>query len=338
MKAAEAIMRTARDEWRRFHPVDRNPGRKVEQRFEALQGRLHDRVKAEWDRNLAAKEALVAEAKSLADADLPMAEKIETAKVLQRRWREVGITPRRPDQRLWRVFRGACDNVFSAREQARQAADSAQEALEARLRDALATYSGILDRAEADPVTAAEAAGAEAADVALRTFREQMAELDHLPAGRRRALADQQKALLGRQAALQQVRRRHRQQALLTGLKSWDEAMTAVETTGAQPPANDPVGADVAAVRESARGAPVPTDALRRLTVKAEIAAGIGSSPGDDAIRLEVQVERLQAGLTGGGDAEDARSLALSWCALGPKDDGVATLRERLFVALAALI
>ncbi|HEY5646491.1 MAG TPA: DUF349 domain-containing protein, partial [Pseudomonadales bacterium] len=60
-KAAEQIMRVARQEWQRFHPVDRNPGKPVEARFEALQQELHDRIKAEWDRNLAEKRAIVAE-------------------------------------------------------------------------------------------------------------------------------------------------------------------------------------------------------------------------------------------------------------------------------------
>ena len=64
MKAAEQILRTARSEWRRYHPVDRNPGRPVEERFERLQNRLHKLIKMEWDTNLQLKQTIVEEAKA----------------------------------------------------------------------------------------------------------------------------------------------------------------------------------------------------------------------------------------------------------------------------------
>ncbi|MFV2089097.1 MAG: DUF349 domain-containing protein [Pseudomonadales bacterium] len=44
-RAAERILRTARQEWRNFHPVDRAPGKPLEARFEKLQSRLHEQIK-----------------------------------------------------------------------------------------------------------------------------------------------------------------------------------------------------------------------------------------------------------------------------------------------------
>ncbi|MFW6093630.1 MAG: DUF349 domain-containing protein, partial [Pseudomonadota bacterium] len=179
MKAAERIMRTAREEWRVYHPVDRGPGKAVERRFEALQARLHEAVKAEWERNLHAKEAIVEEARALADAsDLSVDDRIAAAKALQQRWQAVGITPRRPDQRLWRSFRAACDTIFSAREQARDAAERAARERERQCREQLEAFAAAL--AAREPATASTAE--------LRELQRGMTALEHLPRGVRREL------------------------------------------------------------------------------------------------------------------------------------------------------
>lgn len=328
MKAAERIMRAARDEWRRFHPVDRNPGKAVEQRFEQLQGRLHDLVKAEWDRNLAAKEAIVHEAEALAEADQPLREKVEAAKRLQRRWQEVGITPRRPDQRLWRQFRGACDRIFSAREESRQAVDAELDEACARIRERLDRFAATLESLAAQHASPAE----------LRRLHQETAELDGLPASRRRPLQEQRAELIRRYGRLldqqQQAERRER----LLELARWDAAAASAEAAPNADLPPPPAGfEDLLDARRAGAGQDAPFEAARRLTIKAELAAGRESAPEDEPLRLEVQVERLQAGLSGGAASEDAFALAADWCRLGPKDDRFAPLRERVFAALVEL-
>jgi hypothetical protein len=330
MKAAERIMRTARDEFRRFHPVDRNPGKAVERRFEKLQGELHDRVKAAWDRNLAAKEALVAEAEALEAADAPVADKVATAKTLQRRWREVGITPRRPDQRLWQAFRAACDAIFSARDEKRQAADAALEAELERLAGVFDEFERLLERASA----------ATASEAGLRQFLQATAEIDRLPPARRRGPAERRQDLQARYRHLLKARQREAARERIAALAGWDTAVSSAEQAGspADLPVPDGLPAAVAEARAAASGDPVAPEQLRRLTVRAELAAGLDSPAADEALRLEVQVERLQAGLSGGGSEESAGALAEAWCRLGPKDAAAAPLRDRFFAALDQLI
>ncbi|MDZ7670688.1 MAG: DUF349 domain-containing protein [Gammaproteobacteria bacterium] len=335
MAAAQQIMRAARDEWRRFHPVDRQPGRAVEEQFESLQAQLHARVKAEWDRNLQAKEAIVAEARALLEGDRPVQEKINAAKALQQRWRSVGITPRRPDQQLWQAFRSACDAVFAARDEEKHAEQAAAEALEQRLTAALDDFAGRLDSADSTAVSDAE----------LREFRRQTADIEGLPPGRRRTLEQRRSELAGRYTKLLAEQRQSQARAQLWAVKRWDETVAEAEAAGsvaapvaADPEADQAVSEDVAAARRRSAGQAVPLEALRRLTVRAELAAGRESPAEDEALRLEVQVERLQAGLSGAGRGEEKPdALADEWCRLGPKDAAAAPLRERFFDALAAL-
>ncbi len=336
MKAAEKIMRAARDEWRRFHPVDRHPGKDVEARFEALQGQLHDRVKAEWDRNLGIKEAIVAEAEALLASDQPVQDKVNAAKRLQARWRDVGITPRRPDQRLWRAFRAACDDIFSARDHSRQAATAVLDELESTLAARLDAFERTLGTVDPAAVNEAE----------LRAFRQETADVERLPQSRRPPLAARRGELADAYQTLLDSRRRTQRREALLALCRWDEAVSAAESARRhgencelsglpEPPEG---AAKLMEARRAQAAGDVPTADARRLAVKAELAAGLASPPEDEPLRLEVQVERLQAGLTGGGDREDPYTLAEDWCRLGPKDDTLTPFRERVFSALTAML
>lgn len=336
MKAAERIMRAARDEWRHFHPVDRQPGRKVEARFEKLQSALHDRVKAEWDRNLAAKTAIVAEAEALVNGDLPPHERVNAAKALQSRWRAVGITPRRPDQQLWRAFRAACDAVFAARDEARHAADQAREAQAAAIAAELDRFEASLN----DPAVIPSAAAA-------RNLNQSTAGIDALPPGQGRSLQQRRRELLQRHSDRLAEQDRQQQRQRLQAAREWDEHMARAEQQGAAAAGDDaPLPDAVVKARLAAAAGTVPLTRLHRLTVRAELAAALDSPPADEPLRLELQVERLQAGLGGGKggrgaspgpSANDLPSLLHAWCELGPKDPAVDALRERFFTALERL-
>jgi hypothetical protein len=145
IKAAEQILRTAREAWRRYHPVERKPGKPLEERFELLQSTLHGHIKAEWDRNLALKKSIVAEATALLNEDVPVIERVNGAKNLQQRWRDVGTTPRRPDQQLWREFRGICDRIFESRDTEKQAADAEVESNRTAARQLIDNFSAAMD-------------------------------------------------------------------------------------------------------------------------------------------------------------------------------------------------
>ncbi len=88
-------------------------------------------------------------------------------------------------------------------------------------------------------------------------------------------------------------------------------------------------------------------DSLHRLVITAELMAEVASPAEDDALRMQVQVERLQqtmgkgqAGTSGGAPVGGKTNLwlhqALQWCAAQPKPEGVEPLRQRLFAALEA--
>jgi uncharacterized protein YukE len=325
-KAAERIMRTARDEWRTYHPVDRTAGKAMEDRFEALQADLHEHIKAEWDRNLAAKQLIVEEAKALLESEQGIADQVEGAKRLQHRWKTIGTTPRRPDQNLWREFRIACDAIFENRDTAKQSEDAEIQANREAAEQLLANFRRQLDETS-DPLDGP----------GLRAFQNQFAELPRLPDRLARGLERERDDLI---RAAQQVLRDRRAAETITrleNLKAQDAEVSALEqrqrtgeTVEFTPP--DPIFA----ARCQPDATPASAEELTRIAIEAEIAADLESVETD--LRMSLQVELMNAGR--GREALEAtpEDLTRRWCELGPKDSTADPLRDRLFIAIAALL
>jgi hypothetical protein len=320
--AAEQILREARNGWREHHPVPRKQEKALSDRFEGLQGQLHDRLKHFWDANAAAKQKLIDQVTALASADdTALADRLNAAKTAQRDWQNIGRVPRKQDQALWQDFRTACDTLFSQRDAAQQeanrAADAAAEEARALLRD-FAVAS-----AEATP-TSADAA-------TLRTFENRFkSALAGVPARARRPLTDDAEVETARYRGLLARARQAAQAEALDQRASWDAQLAA---NPAAAPADAPDG-----LFGNSAG-PVEETALRDFAVRAELWADVASPAEDAARRLELKVAALSAALgTGEGSAPSALDLANEWCALGAKPDTepCRALRARFFAALRA--
>ena len=320
MKAAEQIMRTAREEWRSLHPVDRKKSVAVESRFERSQEQIHARVKKAWESNLASKREIVAAAEALAAGDADMGEKVAEVKRLQRRWRAVGITPRSADQKLWQQFRGQCDSVFSTREAHRQQATQ-------RVDEALAAAEGICRTLE----EAVEASASRPHDAALvHRLRAEFNDLE-LPERRRRQAERRFDDLARDYGEVLRIAKRKTALAELEQLRAWDVEISQAEAEGrpVEAPAPEFVG------RGQATGDCERT--LREVAVAAEIQAGVESSPEDAELRLQVQVKTLNDSMNRGMRQKTPHELAAEWCRTGPKTPACDPLRDRFFAVLRIL-
>lgn len=146
-RGVERVLRQARSEWRQYHPVDRKSGRELAARFEQLADDIHGRLKQEWERNIALKEEIVTEAMQVRESGERVTDKAERMKALQRRWKTVGVLPRRADQQLWKQFREQCDAVFDARSVVRDHHVQRQQTIA----DAEALITELERRVEIDP-------------------------------------------------------------------------------------------------------------------------------------------------------------------------------------------
>jgi exonuclease SbcC len=309
MKAAETIMRQARNQWREHHPCDRKALKPVEVRFEALQETLFGHLKDAWDANISAKEALISQAQTLLDQESSDG-LANQAKALQAQWREVGSTPRGADQRLWKKFRQICDGIFQRLGQERDSERSAQQALA----DALVADIQAFDPDQAD-LSAANAALNDLADRA----RDLRLESQH-----RKTLSNLQRALSARQANKQ----RQAQSQRLEEFQAWDEQVSQAEISG------ETLASPHALFNARIAGT-ADTEDLLALTMEAEMAADISGPADEQNTRMTLQIDLMNRGIRN-LQLVTNQQLLERWCRSGPKSADHQALRQRFFKALAA--
>ena len=330
-RGVELILRRAREEWRSYRPVDRSPGRRVDSRFKAVTDKITGHLRQEWERNEAKKKAIVDEARAAAEADGPIREQTDTMKRLQADWKRVGPTRRRIDQAMWKEFRGICDQVFASR-------DAGREERRSRLAHAVDQATDLIeDLAEA-------IAAAESTDDARRLLnacRGKIEALEGLPreVERRaqRALSDHEREI-GFRAARQRLRA---ELARVERIDSLDARLAEIERDGGSIDDWLKEAGDLAELFKPRLDAEATLDltALRRLSIEAEIGAGISSPPEDQSLRMEVQVGRLQTGMTARDhDPADVDSLLERWCAAAVRQTDAEAFRSRFFEAIRQIV
>ncbi len=314
MRAAENIIRTAREEWRKHHPCERKALKPVEARFEALQQTLHEKLKSSWDGNVKAKEAIVAEARQLLEQELDV--QINEAKRLQQAWRDIGPTPRGPDQKLWREFRQLCDQIFAGRDAAKAEAQAAWAARQSALEEALAALEALV----------ATDGTVEPADWrSARASYDEQAQAIRPSGGQRKRLDDAERAWRTRQAA----QKRSAELAELAQWSQWDQEVSEAEQSAA--------AMEAPHKWFNARAAGTATDQdWLELVIEAEIAADMPSPEADQGRRMEIQVEMMNAGTR--PQDRDYKFHLQRWCESGPKDAAADALRERFFAAITARV
>lgn len=129
----EQILKKAKAEWREFSPVDRAPGKPLQERFNALIERADDALNGYRQACASAKQLIVEEASELAAADeSDFAAATHRFKELQSKWKLIGSAEHKRERQLWKAFREKGDLLFS-RLRAHQQHQRSQEELSARL-------------------------------------------------------------------------------------------------------------------------------------------------------------------------------------------------------------
>ena len=308
-RAAEKIMRTAREEWRRFHPCDRKALKPVEQRFESLQKSLYDNIKGEWDRNVAKKQAIVAQAKALLTLQ-DGADMADQAKQLQQEWRAIGPTPRTLDQRLWQSFRGACDDIFKQRKDTHLAAVAETDRKVQEIEAAIDTF-----------------AAAAKEDLSQRRYDELNLHIEALMDGTRVPKQTFERLSTTRRNYGDALRVQGAQQAdaELKQLLTWDRQLSLRQIDS-----DDPVHAYF----KDRTGELADRDTLLKLVLEAEIVADISSPSADQSERMALQIRLMNQGQRNTGQ-HDPNDLLKQWCAL-PKQE-VEDLQDRFAAAIVKM-
>lgn len=179
------------EEWKALPRIDRATDDALWHRFSSARTTYTRRRKAQfaeqsvrWDEAKATKQAIIEEARELADST-EWGPTSGAFRDLMARWKEAGPARRDADDALWREFRGLQDQFFDARTQAQNTQD-------AEFGGNLTAKQELLTQAEAEIVPVTDAAAGRAA---LRTFLEQYHALGKVPRDAIRGLDNRVRAL-----------------------------------------------------------------------------------------------------------------------------------------------
>jgi hypothetical protein len=341
LRLLQQVLTEARREWRAHAPVDQDMVKPLQQQLAALLDPLQAKLDAEYAANALARRDLIARAAGLAgQADTRAA--IAEAKSLQRAWKDLGPVRRKDADALWEEFRRHCDAVFQRSAQEAAAHGASLDAQRAR---ALALCE------EAEQVsTLREQALADAARQ-LGSRREEFDALE-LPRSSARELRQRfQRAVEACEAGLRRDRaaneRRGWADALRAGVPLRAYAHASLRGAPADEVEARRAGARAAldALEHAPRAARTTLERqferiaagsgtldeataaarLRRLCVRAEVAAGLESPAEDADLRREHQMQRLVGAMTEGrrAQAESPPDLVLEWLGAEPAEPAV---------------
>jgi hypothetical protein len=344
-KGVAAYVNRATQSWQRLGPIERRERKAAEAAFAAALDLLRKPLAAQQQREVARREALIAEVEAL-DAGAPRV--TDTLKAIQERWQEQARAlplSRADEQALWQRFRHACDALFAERKESARTLDAERQqhlerrqvlcaTLEAAIDAPVATLGQLLrDSAaawrEIGPVPrAAQQQIDERYDAATAALRQRVDQA-------RQAAADAQAALLQQKFALC----RQAEQALVDG--TLDDARRAAlqDAWRALPALGGGNERTMAARFEAAiAGTDAGRDALRRNRdlvmeeiLQMEIRLGVESPPELSQERLKQQIQVLQSSLRSGQRPVEPQQMLMQLCAQPALlDDAAAARVERL--------
>ena len=280
-KAIDNINRKAREEWRRYYPVDHKQGKTVQQKFNALLATLDDHLNKEKERNHQRKSDIVNAANELITME-DIRQATNQAKALQKQWESIGITNHKVDRDLWNQFRKACDQIFGRLTEQRKQQHAAQEKALARANELISAAQALTDNID------------ESAATAIANLSTAFGELEHLGESGK-ALNKQFKTAC--QTVREQLAQNRKQTFISYYLhlvkqaavkKQGDTAATldcsiSLSDEHESLMANLPVGSE--------------SESAKNLLLKLEILAEVESPESEKERRMAMQVERLTAGL-----------------------------------------
>jgi len=370
-KTAEKILRTARSEWNSYVPIDRGKTRTAQKSFDQVCDQLYQKLASEWKKNLDQKQVYVERARALVNEEGSLATIINEAKSLQMSWRDVGITPRGQDQRLWREFRIQSDKIFARRDQEKKQIHEQRTKLNAELLSECENLLSTIEIYERE-ITENKSTNTNIKSL-FSSHRTLTARMPDAPKSLATRMENVGKKLRNIETLL--ATRRLAQKYDI--LKAIDTQIIELENRIIAGEINTPEDlhscwhelADRFQISLSEKDfSELESVGKRRISilltlcrevdpetrqnqldkalliqtemvVRAEIEAGIRSDESDEKLRMQMQVERLKSGLANRQiQTLNPERLALEWCGTESSGVGRQVLSTRYFAALTVLM
>ncbi len=145
-----AILKQAREDWQKYHPVEAKKHKQLQSRFTRIIKALEDKLHAEYELQETKKRALISQATQLLNHE-NMYEACQQAKELQNTWKTLGFCGHQKEQALWEEFRQHCDALFTKRGAQKEAQKLEEQATTQQAEHILTQLHMLLNTPEHSP-------------------------------------------------------------------------------------------------------------------------------------------------------------------------------------------
>ena len=118
-KKAQSSVRSISDGFAGIKDVEHKAGQKQWKQLSKFKDAVMVKLDVAYEANIALKQELVRQAEALAEASAKV-ENLATLKTLQTRWKQIGVTRRKQDQKAWAAFKKETDIVYKKVQELRQ--------------------------------------------------------------------------------------------------------------------------------------------------------------------------------------------------------------------------
>jgi len=308
-KAIARKLVDARREWSKNRVHGRKPDKNLETRFSKALKPLEDALTLQYDANAAQKQALIAKAEALAQAEITQ-HSANQARSLQSAWKQVGVMRRKEDQTLWEVFNEHCRVIFKQRHDADREKRNAALGHVFRAKDIIKRLRQLSKNGSAE-------------EAEIQSLATEFQGLADFPERDRKFLQRDFRGAMDAVSRVQENASKRRGEAeyeeRMRLLALCEQLELAVEDPTA---AADTLRDDVLHAWEATQPDYEANENLRRdLLVRMEVAAGIDTPADDKMRRMTYQLANLQEGMTSGAVSDKAtqlRELSDQWLAAPP--------------------
>ncbi len=110
-KTVESTLQKISREWQKIKDVERAAGQQQWDRLAKFKSGIYAKLDVVYDENLALKKTLIEQAQALLEKE-PTEDTFGKLQLFQSRWKKIGITRRKQDQKAWKQFKTATDAIY----------------------------------------------------------------------------------------------------------------------------------------------------------------------------------------------------------------------------------
>lgn len=316
-RSLDKLLKNIEQEWKKYNFLEQEQYQLLQQRYNNAINPLKEKIKQHKQLNTEKLKGLVDQAKALLELD-DSHEALNQYQTIHEQWKAIGISFFKTQRDLWQQLRQVGDALYQRRNQQR---DDAEEQLQANLLQAQSLIEAIKSCDNNEQ---------------LKQLQQDYQALGGLPKNQYKTLQSQYQAAVKQYQHKQQLEQLNSKLSQLNALLAWSEQCKQQESQGQACTVALPDNTWSESLNQRLQASTLANqEQLQHLCIEAEILANISSPKEDEALRMKIQMQQLQAHFSSGQNEQALDKLSqliVAWASLSKGHLSSASEYQQRFV------